>query len=212
MICQKLNYSPIKSYSQSTDWDFVDQIEPDIMGAVSCDNASDSAIIGLLNWQAEGMMQRLQCCVVRRGDGFGRDVKYYMENLYRRKRSELARWYKSSEWPRYYEFFEGVTIRIGKSQGYYVFSTLKAHWDIIAFSMFTFRPHELRAKSGVAQWVLNNLKLQDMGIDDAICSVNNLLRVMGNLAFGYPIQLGYLGTDDSDARSYGAMLILAYGR
>ena len=209
MICQKLNHSPIKSYSQYTDWDLVDQIEPDIMAAVSCDNAADSAIIGLLNWQAEGMMQRLQCCVARRGDGFGRDVKYFIENLYRRKGSAPARWYKSSEWPRYYEFFESVTIRIGKGQSCYVFGTLKAHWDTIAFSMFTFRPHELRAKGGVANWVLNDLRLKDMGIDDAIHSVNNLLRTMGNLAFGYPVLLGCLDTDGSDARSYGAMLILA---
>ena len=209
MICQKLNYSPIKSYSQYPDWDLVDQIEPDVMGAMSCDNAADSAVIGLLNWQSDVMMQRLQCCVARRGNGFGRDVKYYMENLYRRRRSEPTKWHKSSEWPRYYEFFESVTIRIGKNHSYYVFGTLKAHWDVIAFSMFTFRPHELRAKGGVAQWVLNDRKLQDMGIDDSICSVNNLLRVMGNLAFGYPIQLGCLDTDGSDARSYGAMLVLA---
>jgi hypothetical protein len=105
-----------------------------------------------------------------------------------------------------------VTIRIGKNHSYYVFGTLKAHWDIINFSMFTFRPHELRAKGGVAQWVLNDRKLQDMGIDDSICSVNNLLRVMGNLAFGYPVLLGCLEKDDSDARSYGTMLILAHGR
>jgi len=212
MICQKVNYFPIKSYSQYSDWDLVDQVEPDIMSAVSCDNAADSAIIGLLNWLTDGMMQRLQCCVARRGDGFGRDVKYYMQNLYRRIGSESAKWYKSSEWPSYYEFFESVTIRIGKSQSYYVFGTLKSHWDVIAFSMFTFCPHELRAKGGVANWVLNDLRLRDMGIDDVICSVNNLLRVMGNLAFGYPIQLGYLDTDGSDARSYGAMLILAHGR
>jgi len=212
MICQKLNYSPIKSYSQYSDWNLIDQIEPDIMGAVSCDSASDSAIIGLLNWQADGMMQRLQCCVVRRGEGFGRDVKYFMENLYRRRVSEPVRWYKSSVWPRYYEFFESVTIRIGKNQSYYVFGTLKAHWDIINFSMFTFRPHELRAKGGIANWVLNDRRLQDMGIDDSICSVNNLLRVMGNLAFGYPVLLGCLEKDDSNAFSYAEMLILASGK
>jgi hypothetical protein len=212
MICRKLNYSPIKSYSQSTDWDLVDQLESDIMGAVSCDSAADSAVLGLLNWRADGMMQRLQCCIARRGDGFGRDVKYFIANLYHRKGSEPARWYKSSEWPRYYEFFESVTIRIGKNQNYYVFSTLKAHWDVINFSMFTFSPHELRAKGGVASWVLNDRRLQDMGIDDSICSVNNLLRVMGNLAFGYPVLLGHLGTDDSSARSYAEMLILSSGR
>ena len=212
MICQKLNHSPIKSYSQSIDWDFVDQNEPDIMGAVSCDIASDSAVIGLLNWQADGMMQRLQCCVARRGDGFGRDVKYFMESLYRRKGSEPARWYKSSVWPRYYEFFESVTIRIGKNHSYYVFGTLKAHWDIINFSMFTFRPHELRARGGVANWVLNDRRLQDIGIIDSICSVNNLLRVMGNLAFGYPVLLGCLEKDVSNALSYAEMLILASGR
>jgi len=209
MICQKLNYSPIKSYSQSTDWNLVDQIEPDIMGAVSCDSAADSAVLGLLSWQADGMMQRLQCCVVRRGDGFGRDVKYFIANLYRRRGSEPARWYKSSEWPRYYEFFESVTIRIGKNHNYYLYGTLKAHVDIINFSMFTFYPHERRATGGIAKWVLNDRRLE--GVDDSICSTNRLLRVMGNLAFGYPVLLGCLETDDSDSRSYAGMLILAFG-
>jgi len=155
-------------------------------------------------------MQRLQCCVARRGDGFGSDVKYHMENLYRRKGSDLARWYKSYEWPRYYEFFHSVTIQVAKKIGCNVYGTLKAHLDIISFSMFTFHPHERRAVGGVAKWVLNDRRLQALGIGDAICSVNNLLRIMANFAFVYPTQLGYLDSGKSFARSYAEMLLLLH--
>jgi hypothetical protein len=199
MICQKLNYSSVRQYSLLTDWDFADPDSSNPMSCVSCDSVSDFAVVGLLNWRADGMLQRLQCCVARMGDGFGRHVKQHISDA-RRK----------TDWPRYYDFFCSVTVRIGNRLAYYLYGNLKAHLDVISFSMFTFYPHERRSDSGVAKWVLHDRRLD--GVGDSICSVNELLRKMGNLAFGYPIQLGYSYSDALDARSYGAMLILAYGR
>jgi hypothetical protein len=200
MICHKLNYSSVRQYSLLTDWDFADPDSPEPMNCISCDSVSDFALVGLLNWRADGMLQRFQCCVARVGDGFSSHVKQHISNA-RRK----------TDWPRYYDFFCSVTVRIGNCRAYYLYGNLKAHLDVIAFSMFTFHPHELRARSGVASWVLNDRRLQGMGIDEVVCSVNNLLRNMGNLAFGYPMHLGYVGSGGSDVRSYAEFLVLAHG-
>jgi hypothetical protein len=201
MICQKLNYFTNRTYSQPVDWNLVAQMESDPAGAVSCDNVSDSAVLGLLNWQADGMMQRLQCCVVKRDDyvGFDRQVKYHIESRY-----------KKSTWPRYYDFFDSFTVRVGKNSNYYVYGTLNAHVDVISFSMFTFHPHERSAKNGIASWVLHDRRLE--GIDEFISSTNRLLRIMGHLAFGYPTHLDCSASGGSDARAYAEMLVLASGR
>jgi hypothetical protein len=198
MICQKLNHSPIKTYSLPLDWEFIDPEDSDPMSAVSCDSVSDFAVIGLLNWQADGMMQRFQCCVVRRGDGFSRQVKYH-----------IAETRKRSEWPGYYSFVSSVTVKIGRNSNYDVYGTLKAHVDIISFSMFTFNPHERRAGGGIAKWVLNDRRLE--GINDSMCVTGKLLRIMGNVAFGYPVHLDCSTSGGSDARAYAEMLILSSG-
>ncbi len=201
MICQKVNYSSVHTYSLPEDWKFVGPAEPEPMGAVSCDTASDSAVVGLLNWRVDAIPMRLQCCVARRGDGFSRHVKH---------RNLLAKGSMRFEWPRYYDFFASVTVQIGKNQGYFLYGTLKAHVDVVSFSMFTFQPHERRASNGVARWVLNHRKLE--GLDVLVCSLNQLLRTMENLAFGYPVHLNCFGLNESSARSYAEMVVLTLGR
>jgi hypothetical protein len=164
------------------------------MDAVSCDSVSDFAVLGLLNWQADGMFHRLQCCIVRKGDGFGRQVKCHIENAHRK-----------SAWPRYYDLFVGVAVKIGKDRSYYSYDHLKAHVDVIGFSMFTFDPHELRATGGVAKWVLHDRRLE--GVENFVFSVNRLLLVISDLAFVYPMQQGNEGGEFDnvckDSRSVG---------
>ena len=195
MICQKLNYTTIKTYSQPVDWDFVDGSDAENMGGISYDSVCDSALIGLVNWRAVDMFQRLQCCVAKRGEGFSLHVGYIAKNRH-----------KGYEWPRHYDFFDSFTVRTGKNSNYYVYGTLKAHVDVINFSMFTFHPHERSARNGIANWVLHDRRLE--GIDEFISSTNRLLRIMGHLAFGYPVQLGYSNLGKSDAHSYAEMLVL----
>ena len=186
--------------SSPADWTVLDtSTDYDFYGSFLYDTVTDTSMLGLYTDLLDFAMYR-SCVLVARD--------YPVALAFSR---EIVRR------PSYYHGFGSVSVRIGSASdgSYLVYGTLKAYRDVLCYSMFVGRGIYNKRRSyvglGPAHLIEDALFANQT---DVVFSVNNLLRDMSTLAFGYPLVLGAgsnFSGGDLSGRAYGGRVVLMRG-